>query len=247
MPALCPPPFPAYFDFARTAVWLLIDFGCCCCCFNTHCLFSPTHLPPELIFNFSQLSVNEISGEVMDIEVANGSGDDLHRHEDSEGGGGDGGDGGPPPLLQQSTLSGASTSSSTSSSSSCSSLSSSPSSPSAPQLPDIVSSHRSASFRERSAVAAASKHLHRNTLPSFNAEHISSASVSGSGGSHLHHHYHHHHHHHQAAEPRRTMSVSLPIEEHVISSVASQLRQISSDFSSSRQVRALLAEQCCCF
>ena len=170
----------------------------------------------------------------MDIEVADGSGDDLHRHEDSEeGDGGDGGDGGGSPLSKASTSSFVS---SMSSSSSCSS------SPSAPQLPDIVSSHRSASFRERSAVAAASKHLHRNTLPSFNAEHISSASVSGSGGSHLHHHYHHHHHH-QAAEPRRTMSVSLPIEEHVISSVASQLRQISSDFSSSRQVRALLAEQ----
>lgn len=179
-------------------------------------------LHPELVFNFSQLSVNEISGEVMDIEVLEEDMDDgqqtdflsistLGTNDEQQL---------TPAVIQSAVVDhgtanvGQQSTSSTSSSTSTST--------SSPPLPDIVSSHRSASFRLRAATAAASKHVHRNTMPSFSE--VSASMLNG--------------HHHQT-EPRRTMSVSLPIEEQVILDVASQLRQISNDFSSSRQVRVL--------
>lgn len=154
-----------------------------------------------MVFNFSQLAVNEISGQEMDLEVPEEDGDtedesalasqpasDLN---DAPAAAATGRQNQQAQQPQQATLG-------------CG-LRRAP-------LPDIVSSHRS------SFISGTRKHVHRNTLPSFSelTENVSSMNL----------------------QERRTMSVSLPIEEQVISQVASQLRQISSDFSSSRQVGA---------
>lgn len=145
-----------------------------------------------LMFNFSQLSVNEISGQEMDIETTDT--DDSSFKSDSDGEQVVNGDNQAIGSIDQFDL--------------VQQVQVQSRNHLRQELPDIVGCHRSASF------AASGKprnnHHHRNTLNSFNQ-----IPESGQNG----------------LQERRTMSVSLPIDDQIISHLARQLRLISNDFS----------------